>query len=335
MFESLISLAAGWVLPGLFFWAVLSIAAMAVQDWTSELFKKRSFFLEKGIMQMLDNQSLVDKFFAHPLLLSHDLNKQGKNKKQHRPAYIPPRIFAQILLDQVIQTNSEDKEKLSIAKLREKLISFASSYSKIGSVITILFVSAGIDDHNSKLGELLQKTQEGLQNWFEDCMKDLTHRYKIYSRKSLFVIGLLLAIYTNFDIITLTVDLWSSEKISPLTQSLMENYVPREDTNLSVEEQLIDSIELYNIIEKENRLPIGWYRDEANDEVSCIIMTRMAFTVRNVDGSCISISGLPSQSDLFGWMIKLIGLLTGGAAIAVGAQFTYDAFGRGSKTSSG
>jgi len=330
MFESLIDLAAGWILPGLFFWAVLSLFAMTVQDWIGEILMKRSHYLKKGISQMLGEDSLVDTFFTHPLLLSQgtpERRLKRKNDKPYRvPAYIASRIFAQILLDRVLQSQSKDegKENLSVDKLREKLVSFSSAHPKLGAVLTMLFTAAGIDDPANKVDDVLRKAQEGIQNWFDDCMQDLTRWYRIYTRKTLLVIGVLLALYTNFDIITLTSDLWSSQKTDELVRSQIEQLAQPADPNLTTDDQMRESFELISLIEKATRLPIGWYTEGVNSETECSFMRRISFTIPLSADRCLAVTGLPSVTDPFGWMIKLIGLLAGGAAIAIGAQFTYD-----------
>lgn len=101
----------------IFIWLILSLSTIQIQEWVASLLKFREKDLEKSIGQMLANPKLTEEFYNHPFIRAL-FEKPGK-----KPAYIPPREFAQALFNIVLTAGTENSAIQQIlSSLREKKI---------------------------------------------------------------------------------------------------------------------------------------------------------------------------------------------------------------------
>jgi hypothetical protein len=125
-----------------FIWLILSLSTIQIQEWIASLFKLREKDLEKAIGQMLANPKLTEEFYKHPLI-------KGLSKKLgKRPAYIPPREFAQTLFNIIITAGTENSAiQQMLASLKEKkigeLLPKGVDRKRVERAIDILIKQAG------------------------------------------------------------------------------------------------------------------------------------------------------------------------------------------------
>jgi hypothetical protein len=92
------------ILIGLIFtWAILSLAAMNIQEWLSNRKQWRANMLHATIGKMLTDLVLVDQFYNHPLIRSLFSDENGKR----RPSYITNSQFSQAMIDLLSATGTE------------------------------------------------------------------------------------------------------------------------------------------------------------------------------------------------------------------------------------
>jgi len=301
--ETILQLATSWILPGLFFWAVLSGFASAILEWLSSLLGWKAEYLEKGIGDMLGDENLSKNFFEHPLILSSTTIKKqrGKSARYRKvPQQIPSRIFAQIILDWILNVAKPgENETYTASLIKRNLLNLEKQYPDLGQSLNVMFASAGIDRLNAQVDEVLVKAQQNIQNWFDDSMEEVVRWYKRRAQVAAIFIGILLAILVNFDVIGITSQLWKNAYEGPIIQKAVEGVLsslqlPESNSQvpLSVEEVIGGIVSKIPSI---NALPIGWNK-----------------------------TNLPR--DAWAWTIKFAGLIAGGAFISIGAQYGHDLF---------
>ncbi len=90
-----------------FMWLVLSIAAMSLQEWISNMLQWRAKGLESAIRQMLTSPDLAKQFYNHPLVSNLYSQAKNPNKKSRLPSYIPANKFALALFDILMKAGAE------------------------------------------------------------------------------------------------------------------------------------------------------------------------------------------------------------------------------------
>jgi len=298
MLETILQLATSWILPGLFFWAVLSLLASAILEWISFILNWKAQYMEQGIGEMLGDDNLARDFLEHPLIVASSAIKMRRGQRSRYkkiPQQIPSRIFAQIILDWVLTVSKPGEDEVYTPSLLKKnLMGLKKQYPDLGQALNVMFASAGIDRVGMQVDELLLKIQQHIQNWFDDSMGEVTNWYKRRAQIYAVVIGVILAVMVNFDVIGMTTRLWTSASQGPVIQKAIEEMAKQVNSSDNVAAQDYSFSQAVNLINsKLNALPILWI--EAN---------------------------IPST--LGDWISKIMGLFAGGGMIALGAQYGYD-----------
>ncbi len=110
---SIIEVAIGLI----FIWLILSLSTIQIQEWIASFLNYRERDLEKAIGQMLANSQLTKDFYKHPLIQAF-IEKPGK-----KPAYIPPREFAQALFNIVTTAGTENSAiQQALASIKTEVI---------------------------------------------------------------------------------------------------------------------------------------------------------------------------------------------------------------------
>lgn len=91
----------------------LSLVCTAIHELFASLLKKRAAELERGIITLLTNPQLVDKFYAHPLI-------KGLRPDGSKPSYIPSRTFALTVMDIVRRHSFDGTVKLATQAVADK-----------------------------------------------------------------------------------------------------------------------------------------------------------------------------------------------------------------------
>ena len=146
----------------------------------------------------------------------------------------------------------------------------------------------------------IAKIRSALENKFDNVMQQARLWYK---RKAYFyslLIGLLLAFGLNIDAIGITRTLWENPALREQVVLTAEYYTQQEE-----EEQQVKALDEYKKLESIG-FPIGWSfkSDDKNTE-----------TPYNVQDFPI---------DFWGWLLKALGIVITGLAVAQGSPFWFD-----------
>lgn len=201
MFDTLIQVAAGWVLPFLFFWVLLSFLASAITEWVSNVFKWHTRMLESQLNLMLGNE-LSEKFWKHGFFPD----------RQQRPAKITENVFTQIILNWVVNGIEEKKaeaadDKPDAQNINSNISAIKSKSKYLGDILEL---SPSILPESNSDSARLSNIEKNLKLWFVTNMVELKRKYQRRNQLSLIIIGIVVATYLNFDVIALTSQLWKS-----------------------------------------------------------------------------------------------------------------------------
>jgi hypothetical protein len=301
-----------------FSWLVLSAAASQVEEFVNNLLQLRSVYLEQGILNILGDQTLVDKFFQHPVIqaLCEQDKKTGKFKK---PSYIPAINFSQAAFDVLV---SPDELVVGSRLSPEQIRSGLKANDKAPDLTEHLFPD--LDKKLMTTEATIAYARANLEQQFDASMDRVTGWFKRNAQKWAFGIGIALALVLNVDTVQIATQLW--------TQPTQRAMLVAQVGNTSANNQLTaptgsgqDFAQLYQQAQNFS-LPIGWATQSADCRQIGFLpgqATHPGFGGPN--GNCQQIVNLPGMNDLWGWLGKIFGILISGIAAAQGAPFWFNA----------
>ncbi len=304
-----------------FVWLVISVATMEVQNRISILLGWRAEQLEKSILSMLKDETLVRKFYEHPLVIElAQKDKNGnliKDKKGaiRRPTYIPNATFATVACEVIINAGKEGQtvplDTMSISEMKASIKSLAEKNPNLERVNHYLMpkMEKAADDLDAKLAEYRKNTEA----WFGDVMSQASNWYKIRAQWMAFWIGLAIAVSINIDTINIAQKLWQEPTARAIIVAQAQAEAQNEDTT---------SISFATA--KSLNFPAGW-TTTALDTKACRLIDIIDYqiVIRSA-GDCLAVTSLPSLNNGWGMFVKLFGYLLSAAAAAQGAPFWFD-----------
>lgn len=177
---------------------MLSVFCSSLLEWYAQRVGARAQFLRKGLLHMLGDDGLYRQVVNHPLIEA--LGKGGS--RGPGPAYIPSAVFADALLDSVVDraaaaatgSTAMDLSLLSIDGLRAHLKKLDEEKFSIASALAPIVRRT--DD--------LDQVRADIATWYEAQTDRVTGRYKAFARRHLLILGLLLTVAFNVDVIAIT-----------------------------------------------------------------------------------------------------------------------------------
>ena len=306
-------------------WLVLSVATMEIQNWLGQILNTRAKFLEESLLEMFKGeQGLVDQFYNHPAI--KELFQKDRKGNLKKPTYIPNETFSRVAMELLVAAS---KQKASIAP---GVVSFSAMADGVQQVKSLnpeleelmdhLFpglnqtdaVSFGLEDVQEKL----KQYQENVETWFDHNMGKLSGWYKENAMAMAFFIGLGLAIVFNVDTINITQRLWREPTIRQALVAQADTYQLEEGVaNITEVRGYFDSL----------AMPIGWSSVPAAETSVCkqlITFTAEGAIAYRTGNECKVMVNIPRANNLWGWVIKLLGLMISAFAARQGAPFWFD-----------
>lgn len=168
-----------------FVYLILSLAVTALQEGIASVFRRRARTLASGVHNLLRDDSLVDSFYAHPLVKSlHSGNR--------KPSYIPSRVFALALLD-VITPQGQVPTAANVKTAVDQ------SPDGIRRALAVIYADAGGD---------FDKFKQNIEVWFNHGMERVGGWYKRYTQAILIAIAIPLTIAVNADSLVMSRAIW-------------------------------------------------------------------------------------------------------------------------------
>jgi hypothetical protein len=266
---------------------------------------------------------LTARLFKHPLINSLQTRRvvplpasmqgsfpgsNGGKRTLRNPQYIPPKLFAQALMDTLLPDTPGMQRSQSVLRQIEDAVDQLPETFPARASVKALLVQAGDD---------LSAFQRSLEDWYEAQMGRVTGWYKRWTKLILGVLGLALAIFVNVDTVRIGHTLYVDE---PVRQAVVAQAAANPECSAETDpaerrrcvEDLAASLE-------ESGLPL-WYPDGCSFS-SLSDCWKWADTDR---------------PDAWMFVVKLIGWLLTAFAVSFGAPFWFDALSKlGSLRTSG
>jgi len=294
-----------------FVWLVISVATMEVQNRIGNALNWRAKYLEKSILGMLKDPYLVEKFYAHPLIVA--LTSKDKSGKPKRPDFIPNSMFAKVACEIMLNAGVEEKntpmETMSFDHIKSSLSALAKKNPYLMSLNNYLMPDIKkLADNVENVEVAVAEYRQNTEIWFDEIMVQTGEWYKMRAQQIAFLIGLAIAVFMNVDTIQVAQKLWQE----PTTRAVLIAQAQKAaQTN---------ELEIANKI----NFPIGWTTTPLATQ-TCVWLDMIDYqiVIRSA-GQCRAITGLPPFNDGWGILVKLFGYFLSAAAAAQGAPFWFD-----------
>lgn len=271
----------------------LSIFASHIQEWIASFFSTRSVQLEDSIRQMLVDPDLTRAFFQHPLIVSlakarPQKTKSGSGTKVCLPTYIPSDIFRKVL------------QSLLTQQFAPKATIFTDVLQQMPDMSlarTLGAVTLGATDE--------KVIAASIESWYNDTMDRLSGLYKRKTQLSLFVVGFVMAVILNANLIHVTKVLWNTPAARDQANVVALAYAHDPAcANKPTPDQCGPS-SWKDLQAQLSALPVGWSQADAD------AWNRL--TLRH-----------PQKHQLVTMSIFLLGWLATGFAVSLGSPFWFD-----------
>lgn len=195
---------------------ILSIITSAAYELLGRYTRGRSKLLRKAIDQALGDPALqknyAELFYNHPQI------KSLKRTTLQMPSYISPDIFANSLIDVVIEEfetenleiDKDSREYSLPQKIKDagKLERFNWSVANLGYSELGRFLKSMSGDKDD-----LESVKENVVKWYSGYMDRVSGWYKRLSQKRLFILGFIVALALNVNLITITKEIYNKSEI--------------------------------------------------------------------------------------------------------------------------
>jgi len=177
---------------------LLSVFCSGLLEWYAQRVGARARFLCKGMLHMLGDDALYRQVVNHPLIESLGRGRSGGPG----PAYIPSALFADALIDSIAERANKiatgesklDTSALNLDGLRGYLVTLDGAKFSIASSLAPIV----------RRSDNLDRVRAEIAKWYEAQTDRVSGWYKAYVRKHLFLIGLIVAVLFNIDIIAIS-----------------------------------------------------------------------------------------------------------------------------------
>jgi hypothetical protein len=338
-----------------FVYCLMSILCSGINEVIAHESGKRGKFLRQGLTNMLGDRGIYLRVINHPLVAS--LYRDLPGKPRH-PSYIPSDHFASALMDVLQRTagqignsaQSGQQPPLTLDNLRQALVMAQKHGYQVGGALLPLLDSADGD---------LEKVKKRIASWFDASMDRVSGWYKMHTRRTLVVIGILTAVTLNVDSIAIATRLAESRFLRQTivdlaAQTTARNEfrgvnVPTRPTDAPLPPDQLKKFAAELITLEEQGLPVGFSclappapthtstsalappqtgagpRSEAQSSTPPVTATPLDDSFTDILGRCWT--NLKEQQT-GNWFRHILGWLITGLAVGLGAPFWFELLNR-------
>jgi hypothetical protein len=217
---------------------------------------------------------------------------------------------------------------LTMRQFRLGSLALQKENPRLGEAIAAILRQA--DGYTLRGDQAIATTRVNMETWFNGAMDRLSSDYKHKAQTVAFIIGLFLALLFNMDSIYTAASLWR-EPI--LRQAIIAQIqLPSQPAGIQDGQNTFPllSIPAMEIQLQALNIPFGWTTAPfKTGERQCSLLPfkpGQVWGFPSWDGQgmpiCKGLANLPR--DLYGWLVKILGMLVTSAAAAQGAPFWFD-----------
>lgn len=201
-----------WIIPVIFFLAVFSFITMIIVELLDARLQLKAHLLDRSIRQILGAR-LRDRFFNNVIA-----NPLGETKP---PAYFSERLFARLLMHLLVSDYDFPSSRINPEYLElivEKVKGAIKSLEKEAPIIASLleYLLAQFIAQNIPSESNYEFFEEEIAQWFGHTLDRISSQYKALAGKMLMLVGTIVAVLANFDVINMVVILWKAALIKEL-----------------------------------------------------------------------------------------------------------------------
>ena len=173
-----------------------------------------------------------------------------------------------------------------------------------------------------------------IETWFNDAMQRLSGAYKRRAQWTAFLVGIIMALILNVDSINVATSLWREPTLRQAIIAQAQSYAPPATSQGSPTASPLESIPAMEAQLQALNIPFGWTTGVFDTGSRlCTILPFQANKAWGIPSQndqglpiCKNLNNLPP--DIYGWLVKVLGILITGAAAAQGAPFWFDMLGK-------
>ena len=302
-----------------FIYFLVSVLCSGVNEVLAQYVGRRGEFLREGMINLVRDRWIYLRVINHPLVSSLYRDVPGKPRT---PSYIPATNFANALLDIMLLKAAQlepalqpkSAERWSAAELRHAVqVCKAGGYSVGDALLPLIDAAQGDVD----------QARKNIEAWFESGMQRVSGWYKKSAQRILLALGFIVAVAFNVDTLQVATQLSQSAELrksladaaSQVVESKRFNGVALDVSENDVRIAQQDLKKFSQGVQQLNQLglPIGFAC------LSPLMQTARGFKALVCD--CYSRA---TSQDSGAWVLKVVGWLITGLAVALGAPFWFD-----------
>jgi hypothetical protein len=270
---------------------LFSILASHLQELWASYSARRAASLEIALQNMLNDPSLLEAFFNHPLLRSISLSPT-RTSILRRSAPISPRptYISSDQFNKVLQSILAAKNGLKSSDLPSLITALPDSALKARLQTLILGLETDAVACNT-----------AIEKWYDDTMERISGLYKRNTQIVLLLLGLVLAVACNVNLLRIAETLWTSAAARDEVAAVAQLYGCKDGVSCNDNDYKKART---TVEDKLNLLPLGYKGVHFSDVIS---------EVRH-----------PSAEVLGRWALNLCGLILTAIAVSLGAPFWFD-----------
>lgn len=279
----------------IFIYLLLAIICTAANEWLAAVTKTRAKFLQKGLLQLLDNQPTKDDpsaggfikaFYKHPLVTG--MMKEGKH-----PAYLSSRTFAAVVTDLLTSNSPENAADADLG-----MAAAAIPEGDVKKVVSALLQHASRDPETGP--------QQALEAWFNDSMDRVTGWYKRRTQLWTLIVALVITLAANADTVGIARRLWTDPVLRNAMVEAAKARAQKPAATISVE-----------------------YPEDADATVGTVTRSdnpgsEISPEERQMLGEVIGWRGVTQNNNWKDWGERGLGWLLTILALSMGAPFWFD-----------
>jgi hypothetical protein len=202
------------ILGMVYVYLLLSLVVTAASEVVAAVLRTRSRMLETGVLRLLRDPALVQRFYDHPLIESLGQDRLFSRVATGRPSYIPAKTFALVLLDLV------DPAAPSKPWDVERVRALAGKVGDPRLQRTLAILTEQASDATA--------LREAIEEWFDNTMDRVSGWYKRRTQLLVVALSVLVTLATNADTLRILGTLWNDPAVRATLVAQAEAYA-RED----------------------------------------------------------------------------------------------------------
>jgi hypothetical protein len=292
-------------------WALFAITCTFIHETVVQIKSERGKFLFEQLTTMLDDKPNGINWGT--LMYQHGSFDLLSSRVGDPVSQISPELFARSLVNAVSKSSSV---QLALEGGNSDLWNALQKVTEVyrsSDVMEMLRLFIHEAQAGGKSGsEAIEHVQRGLAGWYTQYEREMTGRYKQLSKKRLFALGILLALFINLD----SIQVFKHLANNPGARATIINYYKENEVRLIALDSAIqkgpDSIQL-------------WMQDTANKKALQEGISQQNDLLPFLEPFWFKNAGKHLGTD-WGWVLflKIIGFILSGFAASLGAPFWFD-----------